>query len=123
MWYPVGGDIGVATVTATTATIPARTVSSSGPAGPEERANRDERGAAERSSATAADGGGTASSSRVHPSGSLRTAAPADGRSSQPSTQSSQPLHARPPSSAEGGWAQMSYVPPDAAAFSGTAAA
>eukprot|EP00969_Alexandrium_andersonii_P098182 4333963-Alexandrium_andersonii.AAC.1 len=34
--YPVGGDLGVATVTATTTTIPAGTVTSSGPAEPEE---------------------------------------------------------------------------------------
>eukprot|EP00969_Alexandrium_andersonii_P305933 13523319-Alexandrium_andersonii.AAC.1 len=45
MWYPAGGDLGVATVTAATTTVPARAVASSGPAEPEERASRDGHGA------------------------------------------------------------------------------
>eukprot|EP00969_Alexandrium_andersonii_P130373 5764627-Alexandrium_andersonii.AAC.1 len=63
MWFPVGSDLGVAAVTAATATVPVRTVTSSGPVEPEERASRDKHNAMGRSTAAAADGGGAASSS------------------------------------------------------------
>eukprot|EP00969_Alexandrium_andersonii_P142958 6320401-Alexandrium_andersonii.AAC.1 len=40
MWFPAGSDLGVATVTAATATVPVRAVTSSGPVEPEERASQ-----------------------------------------------------------------------------------
>eukprot|EP00969_Alexandrium_andersonii_P319140 14097969-Alexandrium_andersonii.AAC.1 len=39
VWHPVGSDIGIATVTTATTTVPARTVTSSGPVGPEGHGN------------------------------------------------------------------------------------
>eukprot|EP00969_Alexandrium_andersonii_P354570 15442455-Alexandrium_andersonii.AAC.1 len=56
-------------------------------------------------------------SSQSQPSGSTRPAASADGGGRQQEAQSSQPMFSRPATSAEGGWAQVSYDPPDAAAF------
>eukprot|EP00969_Alexandrium_andersonii_P126101 5574728-Alexandrium_andersonii.AAC.1 len=62
VWHPVGSDIGLATVTTATTTVPARAVTSSGPAGPEEREDPHAR-PSEHASAAAADGGERASAS------------------------------------------------------------
>eukprot|EP00969_Alexandrium_andersonii_P078782 3474139-Alexandrium_andersonii.AAC.1 len=56
VWYPVTNDVGIATVMAPTTTVPARTVTSSGPTGPEERTEQ-ERSAERGRAAATADGG------------------------------------------------------------------
>eukprot|EP00969_Alexandrium_andersonii_P011977 522341-Alexandrium_andersonii.AAC.1 len=81
---------------APTTTMPVRTVTSSGPARPEER-----------SEAAAAEGGKPSSSSGPQVQQNGQPMVPAEGGEQRPAQPASQSRFARATPSAEGGWAQM----------------